>query len=392
VFTPLGSDSTTQDGLNPSFVIKDEIHEWQRKHRQLNEKLSTGGASRRQPLEWIITTAGDDDSEIWEEEHEFACRVVEAGARGQVIDDSVFAFIRTIDEDDDPLDEAVWPKANPNIDISCKRKYLQAQANEARQKPSALNSFIRYNTNRRVGSFEQAYPSHLWNRGNQSFPEPKPGDLCFVSFDIGRTNDWAAWAAVFPQQFTDSNGAKKWRYKIKSKPYCCKGANVTVKYSEPPYSLWIRDGLLGFQTDEVLDVAELRQDVLELRETYDVKSVPYDDSYAKELALDLYNTHGVPVFNFYQTHLRYNEPLIAFENALTEGRIDHGNCPVLNFQAGNCQYNYDPKGRRMLDKGNRQRWKKIDAMVAVIMAFSEAIYHAKSAPTSVYNRRGVLVI
>jgi phage terminase large subunit-like protein len=156
--------------------------------------------------------------------------------------------------------------------------------------------------------------------------------------------------------------------------------------------VWIRDGLLGFQVDEVLDVAELKQDVLELRETYDVKSLAYDDSFAKELALDLFNTHGVPVFNFYQTHLRYNEPLIAFENALTEGRIDHGNCPVLNFQAGNCQYNYDPKGRRMLDKGNRQRWKKVDAMVAVIMAFSEAIYHAKSAPTSVYNRRGILVI
>ena len=216
VFVPLGSDSTTQDGLNPSFVIKDEIHEWRRKHRKLNEKLSTGGASRRQPLELIITTAGDDDSEIWEEESEFACRVVEAGARGHVVDDTVFAFICTIDEDDDPLDEACWPKANPNIDISCKRKYLQAQANEAREKPSALNSFIRYNTNRRVGSFEQAYPSYLWNRGNQSFPEPKPGDLCFASFDIGRTNDWAAWAAVFPQQFTDDNGAKKWRNRSRS--------------------------------------------------------------------------------------------------------------------------------------------------------------------------------
>ena len=31
----------------------------------------------------------------------------------------------------------------------------------------------------------------------------------------------------------------------------------------------------------------------------------------------------------------------------------------------------------MLEQGNRVRWKKIDAMVAVVMAFGEAIYAAK---------------
>lgn len=391
-FEPVGSDSDKQDGLNPTFVWKDEIHEWQRKHRGLHEKLSTGGASRRQPLEGIITTAGDDDSEIWEEEHEFCCRVVEAGSRGETVDDTVFAFICQIDEDDDPFDPSVWPKANPNWGVSVKPKYIEAQAREATAKPSARNAFIRYHCNRRVASFEQAYPAHLWERGTLAFPEPQPGDLCFVSFDIGRTNDWAAWSAVWPQQFTDDAGIDRWRYRIRTKPYCCKGTNVAADYTKPPYSEWIREGLLGFQTDEVLDTAELKQDVLGLTEEFRVLNVPYDDSYAKELALDLFNNHGVPVFNFYQTHLRYNEPLIAFENALVEGRIDHGNCPVLNFQAGNCQYNYDPKGRRMLDKGNRQRWKKIDAMVATIMAFSEAIYHAKTTDDSVYTRRGVITV
>jgi phage terminase large subunit-like protein len=375
-FEPVGSDSKTTDGLNPTFVWKDEIHEWRQRHRGLNEKLSTGGASRRQPFEGIITTAGDDDSEIWEEEHEFACRVVEAGSRGEVVDDSVFAFICQIDEEDDPLDEKCWPKANPNYGVSVKPKYLRAQAIEAVQKPSAYNQFVRYHCNRRVASFDQAYPPHLWERGNVKFDEPQKGDLCFIGFDIGRTNDWAAWSAVFPQKFND-NGEDKWRYVIKSKPYCCKGPNVSTDYASPPYSGWIADGLLGFQPDEVIDTAELKADILEMVSEYEVRSIPYDDSYAKELALDLFNNYGVPIYAFFQTHLRYNEPLIAFENALIEGRLSHGNCPVLNFQAGNCQYNYDPKGRRMLDKGNRQRWKKIDGMVAAIMAFSEAIYHTK---------------
>ena len=228
--------------------------------------------------------------------------MLEAAARGDVIDDTAFGMSYEIDQDDDPLDPACWPKANPNLGVSVSLKYLKMKAAEAVVKPSFYSAFVRYNTNRRVGSFEQAYPETLWKRGDVTFPEPVPGDLCFVSFDIGRTNDWAGWAAVFPQQFTDSNGNSRWRYKIKSKAYCCKGPNVTTNYGDPPYSGWIAEGLLGFQTDEIVDVAELKADILQLQKTYKVRSVPDDDTSAQALTPDLHTNYGMPVSSFLQTH------------------------------------------------------------------------------------------
>src|SRR5690606_8425091 len=84
-FRPIGSDSDSTDGFNPHGVLKDELHAWRERHRGLHEKLSTGGAYRRQPLEWIITTAGDDRSQIWIEEQEYAVRVLESVLTGEVV-------------------------------------------------------------------------------------------------------------------------------------------------------------------------------------------------------------------------------------------------------------------------------------------------------------------
>lgn len=161
-FRPLGSDSDSTDGLNPHVVVKDELHAWQERHRGLHEKLSTGFGSREQPLEIAITTAGDDKSTIWQEEDDYARRIVESVITGDIVDDSVFCYVARIDDEDDPFDESCWEKANPNLGVSTEIESLRKQANEARQKPTAYNSFVRYHCNRRVTSSERAIRPEQW--------------------------------------------------------------------------------------------------------------------------------------------------------------------------------------------------------------------------------------
>jgi phage terminase large subunit-like protein len=55
-FTYLGSDSKTQDGLNPSLGLCDELHA--HPNRSLYDVIKSGQGSRRQPLLFTITTAG----------------------------------------------------------------------------------------------------------------------------------------------------------------------------------------------------------------------------------------------------------------------------------------------------------------------------------------------
>src|SRR5262249_21118724 len=58
-FEPLSSDERTLDGLNPHCVLIDELH--RHRPRALLDVMDTALGARRQPLLWIITTAGDDD-------------------------------------------------------------------------------------------------------------------------------------------------------------------------------------------------------------------------------------------------------------------------------------------------------------------------------------------
>lgn len=375
----IGSDALRQDGLNPSFVIKDELHAWRRGLIDLDEKLSTGGGARTQPLELIFTTAGDDNSEIWQDEFDFASRVLESSHVGDATDDSYFALVCMIDDDDSPLDPACWPKANPNLDISVRSKYLVDQAAEAALRPSKLRSFTRYHCNRKVGSYIQTYPPELWERGLvKNIIDPPPSALCYGGMDLGRADDWAAVTLVFPEQIeAEKNPRKRWRFKVMSRSWACKGiASASTDYTREPFASWIKNDLLEFQSDETLDFAPLKAWVVQMGRKYVLKRLAYDRTFAHEVAASLLNDYGISVVDYPQTYKAFTEPIKSLEKALLENRIE--TCDqVLTWQAMNCETVYDPRGMCMLDKGNAKRWRKIDAMVALLMAYSEAIYDGK---------------
>ena len=77
--------------------------------------MTTGGAARTQPLGFVISTAGDEKSLIYQEEIRYARNVLE----GTITDHSVFALIFELDEDDDPyaddFDIETFTKSNPNF-------------------------------------------------------------------------------------------------------------------------------------------------------------------------------------------------------------------------------------------------------------------------------------
>lgn len=107
-YEPLGADADTTDGLNISGAIIDEVHA--HKTRELWDVLETSTAARRNPLMLAITTAGPagESESIYTELKGHSIKVLEAAQAGEVLDDSWFTFIATLDDDDDWADEAVW--------------------------------------------------------------------------------------------------------------------------------------------------------------------------------------------------------------------------------------------------------------------------------------------
>jgi phage terminase large subunit-like protein len=381
-FKPLGSDSTGTDGLNPHAIIMDELHAWREQHRPLKEKLSTGGGARRQPLEIIITTAGDNDSLLWQEEEDYASKALEAAITGNVFDDSYFAFCATVDVEDDPLDPATWPKANPNYGVSVKAEYLEGQARRARNQASYHNQFVRYHANKKTESREREISVEMWAAGAKPLTV-QPGAECHGGIDLSRSNDWSAISLCFPIQEVDSDGNEFTRWELLTRSWTCADGGFTVTHE--PFASWIREGHLICHRGNAIDLQEIEDTIAEWSERYNVKTWAYDKQFAREMAMRLKDNHGLSMFEFTQAPKYYNEPFRKFTQHLGAGLISHGNDPVLEWQAGNLQNAPNSRDEWFPDKSIKKN--KIDAMVASLMAFSECLFNAPkqtSGPVFIY--------
>lgn len=365
IFKPLGSDGKSTDGLNPHGILVDELHAWRERHRDFKERLESGSGSRRQPLEMVITTAGDDQSQLWIEEDDYACKVVEEAGQGRHIDDSYFSFVCRCDDEDDVFDEANWEKANPNLGVSVKLDYLRSQANEAKNRPTESNKFIRFHANRRTGSHEVLIPRGVWDI-NAGAVEVADGASGHGGIDIGRSNDWAAVGLVFP--------LGEGLYGIKSQAWTCR--NGAFQVDREPFRTWINQGLLNCCDGTAIDPLWVIEWIVEQSQTYDIATWAIDPNFAKLIGQMLQNDHGLTIFEFTQSPKFYNEATRKFEEMAVAGKLRHGGDPVLAWQCGNMNVHRNAKDEWMPDKSNRE--SKIDAMVATLMAFSECLYAEKT--------------
>lgn len=422
--TVLGSDSDTTQGLSPHGVIIDELHAFRKRHRGLLGTMTSGGGSRSQPLTLIITTAGDDQSAIWIAEHDLAVRIVEAVLTGEPISETYFVFIAAIDAEktpckkcsgtgkrasrkcrpcngsgeqpgDNPLDPRIWPKANPNLDISCSRDYLTDEAELAKASPEKLNEFRRYQCNVQTGSMERAILPEAW-AGCGGKLQPLAGRECYGAFDLGRSDDWAGLALTFPFQMKTANGIPwtwfeilAWSFTCVDRPAALQTAHLS-RWIAPAGQRPLERGALFEHPGNQIDFTAIENFIVELSQHYNVRTWAYDPTFAHQLAQNLYNTHGLPIFKFTQSPKFYNEPLREFLKLVKRRELCHGDCPILAWQAGNLRIRRNSYDEWQPDKADSPG--KIDAMVAVLMAYSEALFHRGESERSIYEQENVKTI
>ena len=399
-FKPLGSDSKTNAGWSPHSIFLDELCDWQEHHRGLYGQLTTGSGARDQPLRFVICTAGDDQSHIWQEEDDYGCKVLESVVTGQIVDDTYFAFIARIDDArtceacdgkgcpscdagvlpaDDPFDERCWPKAQPNMGITVQVDRYREDANQAKHKPSALNDFIRYQCNRKCSSNERAISMDLWRLGGGPQEEWEALEV-FGAFDLGRKSDLASLAICCKvEDDEDDDGNQTYRYLVKQWSFTHE--EVDLKLNQEPWSTFVRAGSLLVNSGNCIDLpGAFRDKLLSVTDEYRVIQWAYDPHNAAYLALDLAKDFGDDFcFEFRQTHGMYNESLDEFLKCVKAGRIKHGDDPLLTFAASNLVINRNARNEWMPKKDTSTG--KIDPIVAAIMAFGGAMKSAASGST-----------
>jgi phage terminase large subunit-like protein len=365
----VGSDKP-YDGLNPHAVIMDEKHAWQEYHRKFYDTMVTGSGNRVQPLIGDFTTAGDDSSKLWQEDYDYATKV----ARGDIKDETFFSYVFELDEDDEPLDESNWIKANPNIGVSIKTEYLREQATKAQESPAAMLRFIRYHGNRKVSSAARFINPADFDRCRGPLSNWKSADCITAGIDLGGRDDLASRAscARFPHD-RDEDGKDIWRYELTTKNFIVE--DTTRDLTRLPWADWIHEGQLR-RVRYV--VASLRDDLLSVAWDQGCKAVAYDPYNAAQLGDELAEK-GLEVLKMPQNAYHFHEPLQEIASAIRENRVtfdEKDDILRLCFLA--MMTNENSAGRMMPDKKNSE--EKIDAAVASLMALRLAML-APSRPT-----------
>lgn len=375
-FKPLARSSDTESGLNPHGAIGDELHEF--KTRNMVDIIETAVGARRQPLIWYITTAGWDQSSIWWEKRSYALMVVE----GAVEDDSVFVYIATLDEDDDWRDEAVWPKANPNLGISKKVDKLREDAAKADAQPSRLNSFLRYEMNVPTEQAERWIDMTQWDACGDE-PQVLPGARGFAGLDLASTIDLSAAAAVFPRP-------DGW-YDVLCRFWRPQDTVIEAeKRDKVPYRLWAEQGYLQLVEGSMMDPNDIADDFLDWLSPYNIVDYAFDSWNARGAGARMLNAgaNAMAVTQGFQT---YAEPCNVLDGVLLSGKVRHGNNPILRWMAGQVMVMAGPNDARrpFKPKGSSIR---DDGITAMLMAISRALVHQHVETTSVYESRGLLTV
>src|SRR4029453_17397871 len=126
---PINAKSSTQDGLNPSFISLDESHA---QDFGLHDVLKSAQGSRSDPLLMAPTTAGYSLTSVGYALRATAQKVLE----GVITADHFFCVLYELDEADDWRDEAVWIKAAPMIGVTPTLDYVRRYRDDAIATPA----------------------------------------------------------------------------------------------------------------------------------------------------------------------------------------------------------------------------------------------------------------
>lgn len=180
----INAKSSTQDGHNPHLGVLDELHA--HSDRGLFDVIRSAFGARKQPLLWMITTAGFNMHGICYEQRSFVVKVLEQSVAAE----HFFGIIYSLDEDDDPYDERNWIKANPLYPITPSPEYMQARAIEAKASPGGETEFKTKNLNIWMGAAAAWLNVSNWRACGGDVPlKAFRGLDCYLGADIADKDD-----------------------------------------------------------------------------------------------------------------------------------------------------------------------------------------------------------
>lgn len=362
-FKPLSGNPTGKHGLSMSGLIGDEIHEWS--SGDLYTFVHQSSVARRQPIEFLISTAGQRIGFGWET-WEYCLKV-----RDGVVDDSeTLVVIYAAAADADWTAEATWKAANPNYGISVKPDYLRAECARAQESPRHENDFKRYHLNIWTEQAVRWLPMDRWRKLTgqthwSEMAEANAGRRCFGAVDLAATTDLAAELLVFPPD----DQVAVWRFLPRFFVPSEAIAN-RVRRDRVPYDKWAREGALIATEGNVVDYDFIKAQILADAETFQIQRFGFDPFNATQIMIQL-GQEGLPTEKIRQGMLTLSAPSKELERLLLSDMFEHGGHPILEWCASNVAIETDAAGN--IKPSKCKSTERIDGIAALVSAMALAL-------------------
>ena len=360
------------DGASPHGAIVDEYHEHDSDH--MVDTMQTGMGAREQPLLSIITTAGSNLNGPCFMMQQDMQRILE----GVVKDETAFAIMYGIDEQDKWDDPASLIKANPNYGVSINPEFLLSQLEQAKRSASKQNSFRTKHLNEWVGAKTAWMNMTAWMKQVKMVPvldaDGKPVMVenepamrvitmedckhlpCHVATDLSSKKDAVAVDITF------KDGEDYITFK---------------KIFVPEAALEENEKYLEFSLIGCIEITEGFMTDQEVIEEY-LLSLVANGYRVRDFAFDAWNAdylmtrlakNGLTAVKFPFRTQFVSGPMKTIEALVLDGKYWHNDNACANWMVGNVAASINIKGDTYPNKARPSDEKcKIDAVATAIMS------------------------
>ena len=355
-FRPLPKDAGgSLDGKSVHCGILDELHA--HKDRASYDALDNGTGSRRSPLIFMVSTAGNDTGSICAEQLAYSKKVL----HGQQTDERFFCLPYTVDEGDEWYDELTWIKVNPNLGVSKSLDDMRALAVKAMGQNTGLNTFMTKQLNVFLRSeYQWLRPDKVQACIDDSVDwDTFVGQPCWIGLDLSSKLDITSAAYLW---IRDGVSFIKWRNWLPAE---------TVEESRTSaYEQWVNEHYLETMPGAAIDHDAIFDQLKKDMKTYDVQCIVFDQFNAQYLVGKLdpvsRRTQIVTVGMWPKV---ISEPAKAFEAAIREKSVRFDGNLASEWMLCNAVVREDANRNILPKQDKNDEDAKIDACIAAVLAY-----------------------
>jgi phage terminase large subunit-like protein len=350
--------------------------------RDFMKRMKRAGISRSEFIHLEVSTAGNNPDGYGKERFDYGAEV----AAGKVENDELcyiaYAAPQDIESGTLTKDEVIrlGQVANPAWGHTIGEDEYLSDWRESKNRTTEMLDFMMYRLNVWQASVNTWLPLGSWGDCGHEYDLPSLyGRECAIGLDLSRTRDMTAAVMAFPEYGEEGiESVLLWPHFWLPREYADKHKH------EADFLGWEASGHLQLTDGNEISTGEIYETIEEWSRLFAVKGLYYDPAFATPITQlieqGLVGSKGRQLLDALQIE-RFPIPqrgyvmslaIDEFESRVRIGRIRHPRNSVLDWQMGNASVR-DSGGKPVIEKPNRDSVKKVDGVVASLMALHGAL-------------------